>query len=127
MAVVIGSIFAGARVFKPSGVRTIPINRAADAVLEGDLGMPTKLAANLRTVKGVASIVAGAILDVLHQGFRFAEVFEYGFHDFQVRLRGTCRNVVDLAGFSFFKRQRNGPAIVFDKKPIALLHAITVD
>src|SRR5438128_133926 len=101
VAVVVVSIFAGARVFEPQGVRTIPINRAADAVLEGNLGMPTKLAANLRTVEGVASIVAGAILDVLHQGLRFAEIVENGLNDFQIRLRSTRRNVVNLAGFSF--------------------------
>src|SRR6266478_574324 len=89
--------------------------------------MPTKLAANLRTVEGVASIVAGTILDVLHQGLRFAEIAENGLNDFQIRLRSTRRNVVNLAGFSFFKHQRDRPAIVFDEKPIALLHAIAVD
>src|SRR5882724_1356623 len=89
--------------------------------------MPTKLAAYLRTVEGVASIVAGAILDVLNQGLRFAEVVENGLNDFQIRLRSTRGNVVNLAGFSFFKHQRDRPAIVFDEKPIALLHAIAVD
>src|SRR5882724_11875071 len=89
--------------------------------------MPTKLAAYLRTVEGVASIMAGAILDVLHQGLRFAEVVENGLNDFQIRLRSTRGNVVNLAGFSFLKHQRDRTAIVFDEKPIALLHAIAVD
>ncbi len=47
--------------------------------------------------------MAGAILYVLHKSFRFAEMFENGLNDFQIRLRRACRNVVNLTGFSFFE------------------------
>src|SRR5579863_4073255 len=127
MAVVVFPIFAGARMLEPCGVGAIPVDGAADAVFEGNLGSPSEFAADFGAVQCITSIMTRAIFYILHQRLRFTEVLENGLNDLQIRLWLAGRYVVNLTGFPFFERQSDGPTIVFDEKPIPLLHTISVD
>jgi hypothetical protein len=69
--IVIFAIFARARVLEPVTVLKIPINGAPDALVKGNLGVPTELSLDLGTVERIAAVVSRAILNVLDQRLRF--------------------------------------------------------
>jgi len=71
--------------------------------------------------------MSGAILHKSHERFRFPEMMQYRLDDRQIRLRCSCRHIVNSSRLGLLEGQDNGPAVILDVEPIPFLHSIAIN
>ena len=124
---VILHILAGDDVGHPVPVVQVPPDGFGHALLEGVGGGPAQLAGDFGVVDGVAAVVAGAVLHIFDEGFRFAKGGQNQPHDFDVGLFVVAADVVNLAIPAFMQNCINGQTVVRHMEPIPNLHTVAVD
>src|SRR6267143_1448126 len=62
MPLIIITIFSRPCMLEPLAVGLVPLDRAANSVLEAHLWPPTEFPLNFRAIQGTASIVTGSVL-----------------------------------------------------------------
>ena len=127
---------AAGDVGNPGLVVEIPLHGLADAGLEGLCRLPAEFTFELAGVDGVATVVAGAVLnvgDLVLVGFavgaraEFVEDGAQGMDDVEVGFFVPAADVVDLAHPARFEDAADGAAVVFHIEPVADLLAVAVD
>src|SRR5665213_1077441 len=95
-------IFARFHARDPGRVAAIPVDGRPQARLERHLGLPAGFPQQLFRREGIAPVVAGAVLDGLHQRPWLADGVEDTLYHFQIRQRAAAADVVNFAGAPAF-------------------------
>lgn len=80
---------------------------------------PTKLAAELTSVYGVPSIMAGTVLNPIDKVFVFAHCFKNGLEDFEIAALAIGSDKIGLPDPPFGQNEPNSTSVVIDMNPIA--------
>ena len=87
---------------------------------------PTKLAAELASVYGVPSIMAGTVLNPIDKVFVFAHCFKNGLEDFEIAALAIGSDKIGLPDPPFGQNEPNSTSVVIDMNPIAYVQAVPV-
>ena len=69
---IIGAIFSRPDIVEPLLVTAVPLNRLAQAVVQGDLRLPAQLRLNFIASQCIPAIMSRTILNVRNQRFGFS-------------------------------------------------------
>src|SRR3989442_6158884 len=105
----------------PRPVRQVPLDGLGQATVQVVTGRPSETGAQLRSIHGVAAIVAGAVGDELDQRFRLAEQSQQASYELEVRELASPADIVYLAEDPAGEHGPQGLGVIFDEQPIAVV------
>src|SRR5215831_4645229 len=105
----------------------VPVDGGCESGREIDFRRPIPLAADLRTVNGVAPVVPGTVHDELNQGLGFAEQFQHFAYDLEVCFFVPASNVVDLTRSPSFQSDAYCARMFVGKNPLTNIQTIAID
>lgn len=80
---------------------------------------PTKLAAELASIYGVPSIMAGTVLNPVNKVSVFAHRIKNEFENFEIAALAIGSDKIGLPDFPFSQNEPNSTSVVIDMNPIA--------
>ena len=104
----------------------IPLNGQADTILKHRLRQPAQLVVNLGRIDGIAHVMSLAVLYVLDQALRLAEIFTDEFYDINIFHLIVSTNVVDFSDGSVAQDQINRLTVILDIQPVAHIESLSV-
>ena len=87
---------------------------------------PTKLAAELASVYGVPSIMAGTVLNPINKVFVFAHCFKNELENFEIAAFAIGSDKIGLPDLPFGQNEPNSTSVVIDMNPIAYVQTVPV-
>ena len=87
---------------------------------------PTNLAAELASVYGVSSIMAGTVLNAVNKVFVFAHCFKNELENFEIAALAIGSDKIGLPDLPFGQDEPNGASVVIDMNPIAYVQTVPV-
>src|SRR4029077_10034209 len=100
---IIAAIFSRPDIVQPLLVTAVPLNRLAQAVVQGDLRLPAQLRLNFIASQGIPAIMSPSILNVSNQRFGFLSQSKQFSHKGKIFRNVRSTNIVDLSEFSTFE------------------------
>ena len=120
-------VIAAEDVLPPGTVVEIPLDRFLDPVVEFRRWCPAELIGDFRWVDRIALVMAGAVGDVIDQGFGLAELAQDRLDDLEIGALVVAADVVDLTDTAFSNDQVDRRAMVLDIEPVADVFALAID
>lgn len=115
----------------------VPGHGITDPLLETDRGLPAEFLANFASIDGIASVVAGAIIDETDQGSarlaigqgiaQLVKDIADGLHHLNIQLFAIAANVVGFTQPTFLQDSENSCTMIPNEKPVADVFSVTVD
>ena len=87
---------------------------------------PTKLAAELASVYGVPSIMAGAVLNPVNKVFVFAYCFKNELENLEIAALAIGSDKIGLPNRPFSQNRPNGAGMIFNMNPITYIKTVAI-